>query len=375
MPLRVVIVTPWGERLGGAEEMLWLALCHLDRERVEPTVVFLGPGDFEREVAEMGIATEVIHAGRLRQPAAVLGAIRRIGRLLRRRRPDLVLDWSAKAHLYGSPAAVVAGMRRRVVWWQHQIPDGNWVDRLATLLPTRAIGCSSAAGQAAQASLHPRRRSFVVHPGIELGAGGSAGNGDLRQELGIPSGRLVAGIVGRLQPWKGQDRFLVALAELRGQGIDVHGLIVGGDAWDLSPEYAAGLEEAIARLGLSDFVTMTGQVSNSAPYLALMDVAVNASVGEPFGIVLLEAMAAGVPVVAVATGGPLDIVDDGVTGMLAESGSPSDLAGSIGTLLADPDRRRQMAAAAERRCREMFTAERMARELTSELEAIRDGER
>ncbi len=84
-------------------------------------------------------------------------------------------------------------------------------------------------------------------------------------------------------------------------------------------------------------------------------------------------MAARVPVVAVAAGGPLDIVDHGVTGLLAESGSPSALADSIADLLSDGRRRERMAAAAERRCREMFTAERMAQELTSELEAIRDG--
>jgi glycosyltransferase involved in cell wall biosynthesis len=162
--------------------------------------------------------------------------------------------------------------------------------------------------------------------------------------------------VGRLQPWKGQDRFLEALAALRRRGHDVHGLVVGGTAFDRSPGFADELRGLIQRLDLEGRVTMTGQVDEAGPYFRLMDVAVNASEGEPFGIVLLEAMAAGVPVVAVADGGPLDIVAPGVTGLLVDSGEARALAGAIGTLLDDPDLRGAMSAAAIRRCRERFDA-------------------
>src|SRR5262249_53423246 len=141
----------------------------------------------------------------------------------------------------------------------------------------------------------------------------------LREKLEVPAGRQVLGIVGRLQPRKRQDRFLAAVAELVGRGHDVHALLVGGDAFGLSPEYAEGRRRRIPRLGLEERVTMTGQVADPAPYLSLMDIAVSASEREPFGIVLLEAMAAGVPIVAVAHGGPLEIVEPGVTGELAVS--------------------------------------------------------
>ena len=366
MKLRVVIVAPWGERLGGAEEMLWQLLAHRDPSRFEPTVIFLGPGPFETEVAELGISTHVFPAGRLRGVRQTARTIGGIAALLRRAQPDLVLNWSAKSQLYGSMAAVAAGMRRRVIWWQHQIPNGHWMDRLATLLPARSIGCSSRACQLGQSRLLPRRPSFVVHPGIEL-SGSHPGDEGLRGELGIPSGDLVAGIVGRLQPWKGQDRFLAALADLRRRGIDVHGLIVGGDAYDLSPRYASGLRQMVADLGLVDHVTFTGQVADAAPYLALMDVAVNASVGEPFGIVLLEAMAAGVPVVAVGEGGPVDIVEPGVTGLLAQDGEPATLADAMAELLRHPARREEMAAQARAACERSFTARRMSEQVVDRL--------
>jgi glycosyltransferase involved in cell wall biosynthesis len=368
MPLRVAIVAPWGERLGGAEEMLWLALRHCDRGRLEPALIFLGSGPFVEEVSGLGIVAEVVPAGRLRHPRTTLAAVRGLAAALRRLQPDLLLCWSAKTHIYGAPAARIAGMGNRVIWWQHQIPGRHWVDRLATLLPARAVGCSSDACRQAQESLRPRRRpTFVVNPGIDLEAVRKGAAGGLRERLGIPPGRAVAGIVGRLQPWKGQDRFLTALAQLRQRGLDVHGLLVGGGAYGRSPRYVAELERLIPRLGLSDFVTLTGQVDDPAPYFELMDVAVNASQGEPFGIVLLEAMAAGVPMVAVGEGGPLDIVEPGVTGTLVTDGRPETLAAAIGDLLADPRQRAAMSAASERRCRERFGAQAMADRLTANL--------
>src|SRR4051812_11687466 len=112
---------PWGQRLGGSESMLWTLLCHLDRSLLEPHVVVFEPGPFERDVAELGIPTTVIGMGRLRQPHKGGPGVRQLARLLKRERPDLVMNWSPKTHLYGGPAAQLAGFGDRVVWWQHGI--------------------------------------------------------------------------------------------------------------------------------------------------------------------------------------------------------------------------------------------------------------
>src|SRR2546421_1494285 len=115
--MRIVIAMPWGERLGGAESMLWALLRHLDRSRVEPHVVALEPGPFEREIAGLGVRTTVVQAGRLRQPRRLVAAVRAVARLLDRERPDLILNWSPKTQLYGGPAARLAGLSDRVIWW------------------------------------------------------------------------------------------------------------------------------------------------------------------------------------------------------------------------------------------------------------------
>jgi glycosyltransferase involved in cell wall biosynthesis len=371
MTLKLVVTVPWGERLGGAETMLSTFLLNLDRSRVHPVVVFFEQGSFEREMAAAGIDTTIIEVGRLRQLPRVLRATAQLASGLRHEQPDLILNWIAKAQVYGAAAAIRAGMRDQVVWWQHSSTVGHWLDRLATALPALAVGCSSAASARAQQRIHPTRRTFVVHPGVVLNElEGDAARSATRRQLGIPATRTVLGIVGRLQPWKGQDRFIRAVAELRAVGFDVHGLVVGGDAHRLSPTYAAGLEPLARELGIAEFVSFTGHVSKVDPYLAVMDIFINAADEEPFGIVILEAMAAGVPVVAVGKGGPAEIIINGRTGILTPSGAPEDLVNAAARLVGDPALRGRLSAGAHEHLRAHFSVDAMVEKLTAALESL-----
>ena len=154
---------------------------------------------------------------------------------------------------------------------------------------------------------------------------------------------------------------LRAQALLRDRGHRLHLVIVGGDAYGLSSDYAASLEPLARELGLAQDVTMTGQVPDAGPFIERMDVMVNASDPEPFGIVLLEAMARGVAVLAVDSGGPAEFIRDGVSGCLARSGEPADLADALERLLDDATLRSRVAAAGRESYRREFT-ERALRE-------------
>jgi glycosyltransferase involved in cell wall biosynthesis len=312
--------------------------------------VFFEEGPWADELREAGFRVEVIRAGHLREVHRWAMTVARLARLLRRRRPDLILNWAAKTQLYGSPAAILAGMPGRVLWWQQGIPDGFWLDRLATRLPARAIGCYSEAAARAQRTLSPRRETFAV------AAGTASPNGSReRVLLDLPAGVPVVGLVGRLQPWKGQDRLLQAQAILRRRGHEMHQVIVGGDAYGLSADYAASLPGLVERLGLRDAVTMTGQVPDAGPYIEQLDILVNASDPEPFGIVLLEAMARGVAVVAVKSGGPAEFIEDRATGILARSGEPEALADALEPLILSSALRRSLAEAGRERYMREFT--------------------
>jgi glycosyltransferase involved in cell wall biosynthesis len=310
-------------------------------------------------------------SGRLRELRRGARVVRALAEIIRHEQPDLILDWSAKTHLYGGSAAVAAGAAERVMWWQHGIPDGHWLDRLATALPTRAIGCYCNEARDAQTRLRPRRPTFVVHPGIDAPSPPSESERhELRAKLGLPEDRPVIGMVARLQPGKGHHRFLRVLARLRSAGHLVHGLIVGGQAFQRSPGYGPYLHRLAIDLGLREHLTFTGQVRDAGRYVSAMDVFVSPSSSESFGIVLLEAMAAGLPIVAVDSGGPGEIIESGRSGLLVAERGEDALAASIDTLLIDSELRRRLGDAGNERCRRLFTAARMTRELEERFEEL-----
>ncbi len=336
----VLVTIPWGTAAGGAETMLQSILDGAAEGPFEFELVFFEDGPWPRKLAAEGFAVTVLPVGRLRQIRRFLGAVRRLGAIMRARRPALILNWSAKTQLYGAPAAMLAGMSSRVLWWQHNIPDGSAIDRLATALPARAVFCCSAAAERAQRRMRPRRVTVPVAPGSP-----APGPQEQPAAIGLPPGVPVVGIVGRLEEWKGQDRLLRSQALLRAEGVEMHCLIVGGDAYELAPEYAASLSQLVEDLGLEGHVTLTGQVPDAGPYMEHMDVLVNASDPEPFGIVLLEGMARGVAVLAVDSGGPSEFIEHMRTGVLAPSGDPVALARALEPLLRTPELRVRLAAA------------------------------
>ncbi len=206
------------------------------------------------------------------------------------------------------------------------------------------------------------QHTFVVAAGTPIPVQAAAE----QRPLGLPADVPVVGLVGRLQPWKGQDRMLQAQALLRERGQEFHMLIVGGDAYGFSSDYAASLPALIARLGLEGSVTMTGQVPDAGPYIEQMDILVNASDPEPFGIVLLEGMARGVAVVAVDSGGPAEFIEDRRTGVLARSGEPAALADALELLLASEPQRRAIGEAGRERFTQNFTDAAMRERLFAE---------
>jgi glycosyltransferase involved in cell wall biosynthesis len=366
--VRLLVTVPWGQRLGGGEAMLHTALGGARDRGHELEFVFFEPGPWPAELSDAGFRVEVIAAGRLRQVHRWVPTVARLARIFRDRRPDVILNWAAKTHLYASPAAVLAGMTDRVVLWQHVIPSHNWIDRCATLLPVAAIGCYCEEAARAQASLFPSRPVFVVAPGVSV-PGADTGPAP----LDLPGDVPVVGLVGRLQAWKGQHRLLRAQALLRERGHRIHTVIVGGDAYGYSPGYAGSLPSLVSRLGLDDAVTMTGQVADAGPYIDQMDILLNASDPEPFGIVLLEGMARGVAVVAVDSGGPAEFIQHGRTGQLARSGEPVDLADALESLLASPELRHDVARAGHELFLREFTDSALHERFFDHLEALSPG--
>src|SRR5688572_10063957 len=128
-PVSLLVVTAFGARLGGSDNILWSYLRNVDRARVEPVVVFLQAGPFVEEVAAMGMRTFVLPEGRLRNPAHLVATALRLARLMRKLHPDLVLNWLSTAHVSSGLAAWIARMDDRTLWWQLDLHTGGRLSR------------------------------------------------------------------------------------------------------------------------------------------------------------------------------------------------------------------------------------------------------
>jgi glycosyltransferase involved in cell wall biosynthesis len=359
--MNIVIVMPLAEQKGGSETALIHLMQQGRNKGVNWTIAFLEDGPMVARCQQLGATCEVIPAGRLRQPVKMIGAIRRIAKLLKRQNADLVTGWMSKAQLYAGPAGKLAGVR--AAWFQHGLPvrrrfDLDW---FATKLPARGVFTCSAFVAAAQAKLSPSRPTRAVHPGAELERFDPAklpSPAECRRKLGLPESGPLIGMTGRLQTWKGMHVLIDATAKLLLKHPDLHCVIVGGKH-DLEPDYPAKLQQQIERLGLQKVVIMAGPQQNVPEWVQAMDVPVHASQTEPFGIVVIEAMALAKPLVAGSEGGPTEVITPGVNGLLAPYGDADALAKAIGQFLDDPAYAKRVGEAARVRALE-FSTERFA---------------
>ncbi|HSL92440.1 MAG TPA: glycosyltransferase family 4 protein, partial [Candidatus Limnocylindrales bacterium] len=174
--------------------------------------------------------------------------------------------------------------------------------------------------------------------------------GAFRRSLGIPEGVPVIGTVGNISPVKGTDVLVKALPAVVSLFPDVRCLIVGGDDHGLRKE----IERTAGNAGVLGNLVFAGPVPDPRAGVSLMDVFVLPSRQEGYGLVLLEAMSYGKPVVASRVGGVPEIIPDDSVGVLVPPEDPDALGAAISGLLADPGRRERMGRAGTARIRERF---------------------
>jgi glycosyltransferase involved in cell wall biosynthesis len=179
-----------------------------------------------------------------------------------------------------------------------------------------------------------------------------------RWELGDA---FTVGIVGRIEKTKGQHLVLGAVKQLFDEGIDTKALIVGHA---MDEEYLTQLKEQYASVGI-----FTGFTKEAQSMMQLCDVIVLATDNETFGLVLVEAMMSGVCVVASDSGGPLEIIDDGITGLLFKTSDQSDLTDILRVLAHHPHRRIAFSTAAKHKAMESFEANKQFEQLRIKLVA------
>ena len=370
-PLRVVYLDH-SAMLSGGELALARLLPALDG--VEPHVILAEYGPLTQTLRTAAISVEVlpmasvarelrrdrIRAGRLPLGSVVVAAayvVRLAGRL-RRLRPDLVHTNSLKAAIYGGLAARLAGVP--VVWHVRDRITEDYLPSFAVRL-VRALARWVPAGIIANSrstldTLGPLRCPTAVVP--------SPIDPALLDRVRPPRGdrAFTVTIVGRLAQWKGQHVFLEAFAKAFPGGPE-RALVVGSALFG-ETDYERQLHALAARLGLTDRVEFTGFTDDVAGQLDRADVLVHASViPEPFGLVVVEGMAAGLPVIAADAGGPAEVITNGVNGLLYPLGDVNALATALRGLAADEDLGARLSANARARAGD-FGPDRVAPNVT-----------
>jgi glycosyltransferase involved in cell wall biosynthesis len=403
--------------VGGSVISLYLLVKGLDRAHYEPYVVLSSTNGYVQRFRDLGVTVMTVEGQAAGQPLAEKSEGDNSGgwSALRRSRLAHVLRQSALGrglvHLVGfcvhtwpalqstarrlqeliesvhpdlvhlndvvcvSRAGILAAKRRRVPAICHlrAMAWRNHLDRRISR-SLRGYICISEAVQRYQRKLGGRTEpSWVVYNGLDLSEyEDTLLRAIARRGLDLslaPEDRIV-GCVGRLVEWKGQHIFLQALGRLAPRYPRLRGLVVGAPE-SHSEAYAQELRDLTERLGLTERVIFTGFRQDVPRLLSGMDVMVHASTApEPFGRVLIEAMAAGTTVVGTRAGAVPEIIEDQVTGLLVTPGDADAMAEAIAYALDHPQERDRWQRAARQAVSERFDVRRYVEGVERVYEAL-----
>lgn len=390
MPEYRLLIVDHAVEMGGAEILLIGFLDHVDKGLFHVTLACPKAGPLTQAAGRrdiqvwlgyptanlLNITRTSLGSGRwtpLFYPLDLLKSSVRLARLIRRESYDIVLTNSAKAHVYGTLAGFLA--RRPVVWRLHDIVERGTFSRLnvallryASRFATSVMAISAAVEEAIVSAGVKRDKVLVIHNGVSPNRTSTSNQvGSIRTDLGFDDNMMVIGFVGRLVSWKGPDCFIKAAAIVAREMPEARFVLVG-DAIYGEPEYAEGLKRLSSSLGLEGKLIFTGFVDDIDEVMSGMDLVVHTSIlPEPFGLVLVEAMMKGIPVVAADGGGVREIVEDGVTGMVVPAGQETAIARAILQMMSNPERARAMGKAGRKRALELFDIDVMTRNIETQL--------
>jgi glycosyltransferase involved in cell wall biosynthesis len=366
--------------VGGAERTLVDLVNNVDRDRYDVTVWTMfddnrlapdvDPAVPIRTLGMKNARDSDTFVGGATNPLDYVRVPLRFVRAVRRERPDVVQSFlfldNTVARIAGlvSPETVVVtgarGLQNRTN------PFVKAVDRLLIPLSDYIVSNSTSGAETYVERGADPDRVDVVHNGRNLDAFVEAEPAPLREEFDVPAGAPLVGMVSRLVPKKGQVDLVDAWPRVRASHPDAHLVLVGDGA------EREALAAQAASLGVADSVHFAGNRDDVPEVLAALDVFVFTSYSEGLSGALLEAMAAGKPIVATGIVENRELVTDGETATLVPTHAPDAVARAVVDLLDDPTRAAALGRAAQRDAVDRFSLERMVGNFEAFYESILD---
>lgn len=355
-PLRVAFLTPTLD-IGGAERQMLMLAAGLPDQGVEVRFLLLSSlGSMADTAVATGAAVHVLGLDRTvssvvdpRSALAGSKAVRRYRSLTRN--VDIVDAWLIPSMIFAAAAQPIArvpvliGGRRSM---DDIYATRSRVRRTAASFAARRMAMIVANSRVSAAESIERdrvavERVIVIPNAVVIDAEGVVDRSDRRTRLGVQDDHLLVGCVGNLKPEKGHRHLLQAAAALRDQYPSMRYVFVGDGP------LRSELADDITRLGLDGVVTLHGAEPDARWIYPALDLLVQASDTEGLPNAILEAAAAGLPIVATDVGGTSEILSPGVDGLLVPRGDATALAEAIGRMADDPGLRTRLGQAARRR--------------------------
>lgn len=367
-PVRVLHVYP-GNLYGGVERMLaTYAGLRAEATGLEPAFALCFDGRLAEEVRAAGAPLEVLGDVRFSRPWTVIRARRALRRLMQRERPDVVLCHSSWSHALFARTVREAGVP--LAFGLHDRVTGRtWADRLAARTAPDVAACTSAFAAETLARLWPHVRGEVVYPPVPRVETDGSDRAALRLQLRTGAGDVVILQASRMEPWKGHALLLRALGTMR----DVGGWtcwIAGGAQRPHEEAHLAEMFATAQQLGIAPRIRFLGHRNDVPALMRAADVLCQPNRGpEPFGIAFVEAMHAGLPVVATDIGGAREIVD-AACGIRVPPEHPAALGEALRTLVADAGLRARLGSAGPAHARALADPVRQAVRLRDVLARV-----
>ena len=334
--IRILFITSLLAKRGGAEKNFCDVLLGLDREKFSPSALVFQGGELADQLRRQGIPVEVNGVAKLASLHALKKGMEACRRM-KKEGTEIVVTYHHDADIWGALVARVAGVSsvissRRDMGYQLERKH-VWFYRLFQFLFDGFITVSNAVKAEIQRRDWIRPEKIrVIHNGIQPGIYDQGFNvPEIKKRLGIDPSKTVIGSVASFRPVKGQLYLVDAFKELEDLNKDLLVVFVGHD----DNEYGRLVKKRIEETGFADRFMFLGERSDIPELLSVFDVFVLSSVHEGFSNAVVEAMAAGVPVVAPASGGNLEAVDHGKTGFLFTPCDSRSLAEMLRKLIFD----------------------------------------
>jgi glycosyltransferase involved in cell wall biosynthesis len=354
-------------KIGGLEKVLAAIVSSLDRSKYEVQVWCLaGGGAVAQALIEKGIPLRVLGLRGYYNPLAVA----RLSRLMRRERFDLLHTHGYFAGTFGRLAAFCAGIPVLVAHVHSTYYGYGWrnllIEKVLSHFTDRIICISRAVERFVTVNEGVRsEKTCLIYNAVDWPAEELEGQGreKLRHKMGIAAQAVIVIIVASLTSNKGHRILLESLREVLGSHPSTRLVIVGDGP------LRGELEREVRRLAMDEAVLFTGLRNDVSCLLQMSDLCVLPSqTREGLGIALIEAMAAGLPVVGTDVGGIPELIRNGENGFLVPPGSPKPLAQAIGTLVGD----RELRIAMGRRGRQIYEARFTLSTMMTQVEALYD---